>query len=396
MLDDALVQEANRQFTICNACRYCEGICSVFPAMELKTGFLSGDISYLANLCHDCRACVPACPFTAPHEYAVDIPAVMSEVRLRTFESHARPQRLWRVVTRARTVGGLLVAGIVFALLVALASGSPRGIVETHTGDGAFYDVIAWLWLVVPAGILSLLAASAIGAGVVEFARDMPGGGRRLLSVAANRRALVDALGLRNLHGGGGDCHTVDELHPSSARRRLHHLVFYGFGAMFAATLAAAFEQDILGMQPPYPVLSVPVVLGLAGGIATTTGALGFMVVAHRRRRAGTALSESRRFDVVFTVTLLLATVTGLLTLALRSTPAMGPMLIVHFGTIGGFFLTLPYSKFVHGAYRYLALVRSYAEVEDGDEPHREWESIPVAPFPGTASPLRCPTRVRS
>ncbi len=29
-----LLAEAERQMTICNSCRYCEGFCAVFPAME--------------------------------------------------------------------------------------------------------------------------------------------------------------------------------------------------------------------------------------------------------------------------------------------------------------------------------------------------------------------------
>ena len=36
----------------------------------------------------------------------------------------------------------------------------------------------------------------------------------------------------------------------------------------------------------------------------------------------------------------------------------MGVLLAVHLGVIIAFFLTMPYSKFVHGLYRYLALVR--------------------------------------
>jgi MinD superfamily P-loop ATPase len=42
---------------ICNACRYCEGFCAVFPAVELRREFSAGDLSYLANLCHGCRGC---------------------------------------------------------------------------------------------------------------------------------------------------------------------------------------------------------------------------------------------------------------------------------------------------------------------------------------------------
>ena len=43
--------------TVCNSCRYCEGLCAVFPAMEMRRSFPAGDLNYLANLCHTCGAC---------------------------------------------------------------------------------------------------------------------------------------------------------------------------------------------------------------------------------------------------------------------------------------------------------------------------------------------------
>ena len=33
------VAEGERLMTICNACRYCEGYCAVWPAMELRRTF---------------------------------------------------------------------------------------------------------------------------------------------------------------------------------------------------------------------------------------------------------------------------------------------------------------------------------------------------------------------
>jgi citrate/tricarballylate utilization protein len=55
---------------------------------------------------------------------------------------------------------------------------------------------------------------------------------------------------------------------------------------------------------------------------------------------------------------LLMTGLTGLGLLALRSTPAMGILLAIHLGIVLGLFLTLPYGKFVHGLYRFAALVR--------------------------------------
>ena len=33
------LEEADRLMTVCNSCRYCEGLCAVFPAMEMRRGF---------------------------------------------------------------------------------------------------------------------------------------------------------------------------------------------------------------------------------------------------------------------------------------------------------------------------------------------------------------------
>lgn len=360
MLDPATLAEADRQFTLCNACRYCEGLCSVFPAMELRAAFEEGDVTHLAHLCHDCRACLHACPFAEPHEFAIDIPALMSRVRTETYERYARPRWLWRLLTRPRSNAALAAIGILFFALVAVATGDPSRVTRVHDERASFYHVIAYLWLVIPAGALSVAAAAVVLAGVLSFARETPGGARRLLSMRANAHAAADALGLRNLKGGGGGCHYPGDT-VKQTRRRLHTLVFYGFALMFLATVSAAVEQELLGKLPPYPMLSVPVVLGTVGGLATLAGCVGFLVLGAQSRDARKS-HEARQLDRIFTTTLMASTVTGLLTLGLRSTELMGPMLILHLGVLGGLYLTFPYGKFVHWVYRYVALVRSHVE----------------------------------
>ena len=91
-----LFEEANRQLVICNACRYCEGLCPVFRAIETRRDFEKGDVFYLANLCHDCRACYYACMFTPPHEFAINIPQVLSEARVESYRQWSWPGFLGR------------------------------------------------------------------------------------------------------------------------------------------------------------------------------------------------------------------------------------------------------------------------------------------------------------
>ena len=68
--------------TVCNACRYCEAYCPVFQAMENRTTFAKGDLLYLSNLCHNCGECLYACQYAPPHEFGINVPRVMAEIRV--------------------------------------------------------------------------------------------------------------------------------------------------------------------------------------------------------------------------------------------------------------------------------------------------------------------------
>src|SRR6218665_2344553 len=83
--------EVARQMQICNACRYCEGFCAVFPAMTRRLEFGKDDIHFLANLCHDCGACLHACQYAPPHEFAINVPRAMARVRVQTYADYAWP-----------------------------------------------------------------------------------------------------------------------------------------------------------------------------------------------------------------------------------------------------------------------------------------------------------------
>src|SRR5512146_1115623 len=86
-----VIAEVRRQLEVCNACRYCEGYCAVFPALERRQRPTESDVYFLANLCHDCRPCYYACMFAPPHEFAVNLPQAFSEVRQRTYTRYGVP-----------------------------------------------------------------------------------------------------------------------------------------------------------------------------------------------------------------------------------------------------------------------------------------------------------------
>ncbi len=105
--------EADRIMTVCNSCRYCEGLCAVFPAMELRRAFPDGELDYLANLCHGCGACYYDCQFSPPHEFNVDVPRVFARLRAQSYARYAWPAALSFLFARnGRAVSAAAAIGI--------------------------------------------------------------------------------------------------------------------------------------------------------------------------------------------------------------------------------------------------------------------------------------------
>lgn len=296
------MREADRILRICNACRYCEGYCAVFPAMERRTNFSQADLNYLANLCHKCGECLDACQYAPPHEFAVDVPKVLEQVRQASWRQYAWPGPL--------AVWPLVAIG--FAVPSVLSRSGPN-----------FYSVIPHATMVWLFGSAIALVAIICAIGLMKFWHQ---GGERF-SIAAI--PIRDILTLRYAH--------------HSAQRWFHHFTFYGFALCFVSTTTAAYYHYFLHLKAPYAYLSLPVLLGTVGGFSLTIGTLGFFSLKHHSS---------------FLFLLFLTSVSGLALLALRETTSMRSLLILHLGLVLALFLSLPYGKFVHGIYRSAALIR--------------------------------------
>jgi len=357
-----LIANATWQLEVCNACRYCEGYCAVFPAVERRRSFTEADVHYLANLCHDCRPCYYACMYAPPHEFAVNIPQVFSEVRRRTYDRYAVPRVLadlaasgWRF---AALVAGL---ALLFFVAVAALAGGGAGFFATHEGPGAFYAVIPYAALFLPTLAVALFGAAALAIGGLRYWRETWGSPRDLLNARALAGAGVDALAGRLLQGGENDGCSYPAEPASRWRWVLHLLVLWGFIAALVATAVAFLYQDLLGILPPYPLLSLPVALGTLGGVAMIVGASGLIYLKWRSDPAPADREHVRR-DYLFLVLFDVVSLTGMLLLLLRGTAAMNVLLIVHVATVFALFLTAPYGKFAHFLYRYAALVQNRLE----------------------------------
>lgn len=361
------LHEADRLMTVCNACRYCEGLCAVFPAMEMRRTFVTADLHYLANLCHQCGACLPDCQYSPPHQFDVNVPRAMAKLRNETYAVYAWPRQLAGVFARNGLAVTLTAAASVAAFIMGfVAFQDPAVLFAPHAGD--FYKLMPHGAMVALFGAVTLYVIAAFSFSLRAFWQsinvDSPPAGiaTKFPDLA---QAVRDAGELTYLGGGGGGCTSENE-RPSAARRAFHHLTFYGFLLCFASTSVATIYHYVFGWQAPYAFFSLPVLLGTLGGIGLAVGPAGLFVLARRREPM---LTDPRHtgMDTAFVVMLFLTSLTGLLLLALRDTAAMGILLSVHLGVVLGLFLSLPYGKFVHGLYRYLALVKYAAEKRRGE-----------------------------
>lgn len=361
----ALTVEADRLFTICNACRYCEGLCAVFPAMERRRLFTDGDVDFLANLCHNCGACLFDCQYAPPHAFNVVVPETLARLRTETWEEHAWPRPLGRAF---RANARATAAAVVVALVVFLAAvGSINGTLwQEYRGPGAFYQVVPHGTIVGLYLAGAAFACLAMGLSIRSYWRAI--GGQRP-DLADLRGAGRSANTLEYLDGGGPGCMNADDT-PDDNRRLYHHLTYYGFAACLAATTLAAILEGAFDAIAPYPLWHPVVVLGTIGGIGLVAGPIG-LLAAKQERADGLTDPDARSMELAFLAMLVGLSVTGLATLALRAAEAMPLLLVIHLAVVFAFFVTAPYTKFVHGLYRYAALVHDAGERRRAAQPNR-------------------------
>ncbi len=365
--------EVARQMQICNACRYCEGFCAVFPAMTRRLDFTQHDVHYLANLCHNCGACLHACQYAPPHEFAVNVPQAMAQVRMKTYQDYAWPQVFAGAYQRNGLVLSLALAfGLALFFLIATMLKQPLWHAPSLGGAGGnFYAVFPHAIMANVFVAVFGFALLALGIGLLRFWKAQnPWPKQSLAEVDAaqlavhskvNRQAVQEAtqaaLTLKYLDGGHGEgCHNEDE-RWTKLRRVFHHLTFYGFMLCFAATSVATLYHYALGWIAPYSMSSLPKLLGITGGVMLLIGPAGlFWLKLKRHVLHGDAAQKP--MDYGFIALLFAVSLTGLALMLWRDSPAMALLLCIHLGCVMALFLTMPYGKMAHGFYRCAALLK--------------------------------------
>ena len=347
--------EVARQLQICNACRYCEGFCGVFPAMTRRLQFQPADTHFLANLCHNCGACLHACQYAPPHEFAVNVPRAMARVRQESYTRYAWPGFLAQLYQRNGVTFTLVLTAL---LAIALYT---WGMQAAPVGAG-FYELMPHNTLVAIFAPVFLLALLSMGVALWRYARDIASVTTQApTDTRAQAQAAHDALTLRYLDGGHGEgCNNSDDAF-SHARRHAHHLTFYGFLLCFAATSVATLYHYLGGWSAPYDLPSLPKALGALGGVMLCLGTATQCLLKYRRHPLQGDPAQNTT-DYGFMVLLFLIAASGLWLWSWRGHAHLALALAVHLGAVMVLFLTAPYGKMVHGFFRLLSLARHAVE----------------------------------
>jgi len=320
-----LVEEAVRQYTICNACRYCESYCPVWPLLHSKPLVKHNEVLVLANLCYDHRDCYYACPYTTPHEFSINIPRINREIRLETYSelTFNLTKRWW-----GWTIIALLFTPIILMWVIYWYNIYTQGPIS-------FYKLIPKN-VIVTAGLVTLAyLVSWIAWFLFKFDRLV--GPEYRPSFSSIWSTIIDLL----LHRWFSNMHYPRD-YESNARLLYHLLIFYGFALDLLATIIGAIYEDVLHILSPFPITNPAVITGVTGGFMILTGSL-FALYTRYVSVRNQRFIEFSVIDMALVVELLLVALTGLLVLTFRligEAQIMYLTLLIHYTLINMLFIT--------------------------------------------------------
>ncbi len=289
-------------------------------------------------LCHGCGECSATCPRRAyPSE-------IMNAARNYAIQEYAFPKFMARLFESPAYLPVLFAIPLALLYIFLYAIGFP----SIPQGEIYFSKYIDPRYIEfggMAAGLYVLLSV------LISFKRFSS----EVMPERSLLRNLVDAIVLIIKHTKFGECET------NSFRKYAHMLVFYGFILLGISTLGALVYLDFMGRELSLPLSDPVKILGNAGAVLLTLGALWIIYERVSKRDDVGSMPYS---DWFFVITILLVGVTGLVLESLRfaQSPIAYPAYLVHLVFVFNLLVYAPHSKFAHLLYRGLSY--AYVEVE--------------------------------
>lgn len=348
--------------TSCYQCGTCSVVCPIatdaepFPRKEmiwvqwgLKDRLLTDPAVWI---CHQCSLCNTYCPRDAK-------PAdVMAALRDYSITHYAAPSFMGTALSQAKYLPFLFafpafIFLAVLAMLGNLASLPPGQIVFSK------FMPIIYIEIIFSLGVGAALVAAIIGGvrywnGMSQFSLA-PGDGSAKKGLIPT---LLDVFKHRKFKQCEGDRVGTRESHKSHLHKS-HLAVFYGFLGLVATTTSVGIGIYVFGYLTPWPLWHPVKILGNVSGAAVLIACGVFL---YRRLKDKEKAGKSTYSDWLFLWVLTLTTLTGFLSQILRlaDIPSLAYWTyFIHLVFIFSLLVYIPYSKFAHLAYRFVAMLRS-------------------------------------
>lgn len=344
--------------TSCYQCGTCSVVCPLstddmpFPRKEmiwvqwgLKDRLLADPAVWL---CHQCSMCNSYCPRDAK-------PAdVMAALRDYSIDHYAIPEFMGKAVSEGKYLPFLFgVPAVIFLVIL----GWLGNLTFLPTGPIVFSKFMPILYI-------EAVFILAVGAGVTAA---FAGGMRYWRAMNEPRQGgptkgliptLIDILGHRKFQQCEGDRVGTRKSYKSHLHRS-HLAVFYGFLGLVITTTSVGIGIYAFGYLTPWPLWHPVKILGNVSGAAVLI-ACGIFI--YRRLKDKEKAGKSTYSDWLFLWVLALTTLTGFLSEILRLAnipPLAYWVYFIHLVFIFSLLVYIPYSKFAHLAYRFVAMLYS-------------------------------------
>ena len=337
-----IYDEARRQLSICNACRYCEGYCAVWDEIENMNVFTNSNVQHLSNLCHDCRECFTVCPYTDPHEFSLNIPKLFSIVRYDSYNDHIKPSFMKKAF-RNQSPLWISVIGVTLLLsfilefintsgnLFAPISISNMGAIIPDI-EFKFFSFVLYAYLLIMWSYEGYFYYRSISP---EKTRKQ----KRGLAIA-----IYDALSHKFFKGGGAGCNYPEEKNRSY-RLIFHPMIFFGFIIDLIAILFYSNFNVII------------TIIYTLGSLLMVIGSGGLLVGNFISKKKAPSLN-SGEFGNQFIIALLITGVTGFMLPVVSRTILFIVIFGIHIAFIASILILAPYSKFLHPVFRFISLLK--------------------------------------
>lgn len=343
----ALMKSSGSSLSECMQCGNCSAVCSLapkerpFPRKEMIWAAWGLKDKLIANpdlwLCHQCGDCSSYCPRDVK-------PAdVLASVRQQSYLQFARPAFMGKLLSKPAWLPVAILIPVIIISAILMLAGTftiPKGSVD-------YSKFFPHAWLNASFSLLTFLSYGIASIGFIKFYREMKSHFPEAKPKIGFWKSLIQVKMEVLRHSKFADCNL------QKARKIAHFLLFYGFVLLIFVTLYAIVAVFI-NAYPLTPTNPFKII----GNIASVMLLVGLGIFMYIRLFDHSVIGKSTYADGLLLVSIFLLTGSGIVVQFARFNNWDFAYHIYFFHLVCVWFVIiyLPYTKFAHMIYRFLAL----------------------------------------